>query len=173
MTQRRPNIIQIEFQIAPFESFEALQAECLERLVEGGRSKTVVRFFDLDGSITRLVRRLSNLSQARERNLELFHNERGLMRAYRNWQSKKLAGKELDFTAHACCIAQKRLRIAFEAGERVLIEPGSLSSFRSVRRDEEHELLETISRPEGAWFYVFPFGELGADSPGQIIVSYM
>lgn len=175
MCQKVPAVAQIEFQMPSTGPVSALEEEGRLRLIEGGRSVAVVRFYDLDGSITRMVTRLGTLSRSKEEAYLDCIRSRGLARRFHDWRAKRLAVRKRALEGVAVRLAQRKFEQALGRFEGVAMEPSTRAPFRQVRRDEEHELMERVRRAYGTRFFIFPYGagELCSDALGESFACYM
>lgn len=171
MPLTRPYVVQIEYMPPLAGGMNGLAREVRERANDGFRLKTVVRFYDLDGSFTAYLSTIARLSKAHERAGTACHAAKGLVRSFHSWRSGRFLKKEGLCKARALKKSKELLARALRSGEGVAVELDPSRPFRFVRRDEAHELLEAAKRAEGAWYFVFPFRELCDDSPGKTLVS--
>lgn len=171
------NIVQAEFfHVGGTETptFEALLEECRERVKEGlelvlrgheGRPhiKTVVRFFDETGELTRLALKADQLKRRDKKILDGLVSSTGLRRWFLNLKSRRLAGQTLALQETARLLAAHRLRDAIKASRTVAVEKFD-HSFRLVRKDELHELAESATNSRNVWLFVFRPNNLLSDT---------
>jgi hypothetical protein len=171
------NIVQAEFFHVgggDTPSLEALFDECRERVKEGlelvlqgvesrPRIKTVVRFFDESGKLTRHALKAERLHKKDRQTLQAFIHAKGLRRWWLNRQSRRLAGQSLALKKEARLLAAEQLRFAIRKSREVAIERSD-HSFRHARKDEVHELAESAQNSTGVWLFVFRPNHLLSDT---------
>lgn len=177
-----PNIIQAEFFHVGGEgifSLEALLAECCERSVDDlelalrgmkDRSsiKTVVRFSDVDGSVTAFAREFERISQLHEEAFSSFVEEDGfLRRAWLGFRSRRLVGKIIRLRKRGVRLAAQRLDAVARASGEIAVELLD-HSFRPARDDEIHELCEAAHKAIHVWLFIFEPNNLFADENEQV-----
>lgn len=142
---------------------------CLLPDAPGPGLKTVVRFHDTTGSVTEHAQQLEWLKNERDRLIQKPCIAQWLRVVWRNIQINTLSRK-IEKRAPAL-----RLRVlaglegAIRAGRPVAIEVMD-HSFRPLRQNETHELLESVRRAKGLWIFVFAPNGLLADE-NKVIVS--
>ena len=169
------NIVQAEFFHFSGESPEAIWWESYERLREGGRIKTVIRFYDEDGWVTDCVRRHAKLATTSRR--------------FRLWISKlprTLLALRSRFTAGIDQMdrsIQRRSTVASEEVKRTVIDhlqkrvsahlPIAVeqrnSTFRLADRNELHDLVVTARASRGLWVFIFAPNDLLADNNTSVV----
>ena len=172
MRFERPTIAQIEFFPPVKHSLTATLFDVGERARDGLRYKTVVRFYDRDDKITRYLKARNWHAEARHKASVACHNSHGLRRVFHHMQKVWHSARESQMTAGVLPLAQKELRDAVARKDQVAVEPAS-GSFRPMDANEAHEILESADAACYAWFFVFPYGDLHADSPGNTCIRYM
>jgi hypothetical protein len=164
----KPNLIQAEFFHVGGEkirSLDALQAECLERTKEVAEPAvcgtdvisgiiTIVRFFDYDGSLTKLVLQERQLNEEREQVAETLAGKLSwwrrilLIHRYDHLRAKMISAEG------RVCIVYQYLQHAILKGKPVAVELMDCS-LRFVRAEEFHELLETTKNAKHVWLFIF------------------
>ncbi len=166
-----PNIVQAEFFHVGGKntSLGGLFKECGERVAEDlplilqgveprSQIKTVVRFFDRDGSITAFARRFEQTEQR----FDALLSASGWRRRWLNFRSRRWAGNILALKEQAANLAAQELEASIQASDQVAVECLD-NSFRPARKDELHELCEAARRATGVWLFVFEPNDLLAD----------
>ncbi|HUO56461.1 MAG TPA: hypothetical protein VMU27_03445 [Candidatus Paceibacterota bacterium] len=175
------NIVQAEFFHVgggDTPSLEALFDQCRERVKEGlelelrgvesrSRIKTVVRFFDESGKLTKLAFKAERLHKKDNQVLQAFLKAKGLRRWWLNHQSRRLAGQTLALKEEARLLAAEHLRLAIRKSRDVAVEHSD-HSFRLARKDETHELVESAYRSTGVWLFVFRPNHLLSDTNASV-----
>ena len=162
------NIAQLEFFHVGGKnasSLDELFRECAKRssdnlkLVLAGSDigtgiKTTVRLYDSDGVLTKLATE----AQANERRSQELWDEFGNARGFRRWhidrQSRKCARLSIDYRRQALMLAGYVLADAVTYGREVAVECPD-RTFRPLRDNEGHELVESASQAKGVWIFVF------------------
>ncbi|MGH2506305.1 MAG: hypothetical protein ACREGH_01530 [Minisyncoccia bacterium] len=178
------NIVQAEFfhvGRGSTPSLEALLDECRERVKENlelvlqgveSRSgiKTVVRFFDESGKLTKLALKSEQLNKKDRQVLHDFINAKGLWRWWLNRQNRRLAGQSLVLKEKARLLGVEELRLAIRKSREVAVERPD-HSFRLARKDESHELIESAQNSKGVWLFVFRPNNLLSDTNVSVVCA--
>lgn len=175
------NIVQAEFfhvggKDTP--SLDALLEDCGRRAADGfelalhrgeARSgiKTVVRFIDSDDTLTNIALRAEALERRDREIMKSFQSTSGLRRWWLNTQSRRLARKIILLKDRARAQSVKLLRKAIRLSYHVALERPD-RSFRLIRKDEAHELLEAATKARSVWIFVFRPNDLLADKNRMI-----
>jgi hypothetical protein len=127
--------------------------------------KTGVRFYDVDGAVTRYAQYAQKFNDAYYDTMGIlgttklnswrqrWHGRR-LSRLYRKKECTK--NSAIHFTTRAFCSALKAKRpVAVERNDH---------SFRLIRADEVHELAEAVEIAPHAWIFIFRPNDLLADT---------
>ena len=170
------NIAQVEFfhvggKDTP--SLDVLFDECGERIADGlelvlqgceakSGIKTVVRFFDESGSLTKIALKAARLSRQDRALMNNFANAGGLRRWWLDIQSRRLAGQSIALKEKLRMLAAEQLREAISASRDVAVECFD-HSFRPMRREEAHELIVATEKAKSAWLFVFKPNDLLAN----------
>ena len=160
------NIVQAEFfhvgKGAP--SLQAVASECAERAIFGSPIKTVVRFLDVDGSMTRFALKFTEVEKKCR---ELATDSIGpgyLQRMFARWKHHRLVSKKVAMMNERKPLALRQLTALMGTFEQVAMEQRN-HSFLLLRHDERHELLESARAAVDVWLFVFqPRKNLLADS---------
>ncbi len=144
-------------------TLESVQEECLDRIAEGSRIKTTVRFYDHDDMVVSLVRNL-----LRERDLlgkldaksvsVRMSLHRLVLSIRRKLCVERIQKLENDRLRRVRAVLASKLA----HGSSFAIENPD-RSFRMVRPPERHEYLEATQRATGVWIFVFPGGNIVCD----------
>jgi len=180
------NIIQAEFFHVGGDdvTLKEVLRECAERAADGhelsavlGREtqfgiKTVVRFFDEDGSITEIVQQIEQTKQRRKDLFETFS------RAPSPWQTRRLNSQLQKLAGEIDELKKEVRQLVMHKVNYVARTPGNAAleladhSFRLIRDDERHELCEAVCGAVDFWIFVFEPNELLADK-NELITSVM
>jgi hypothetical protein len=182
------NLIQAEFFLAgkDSDSLEQLEVEVIARLLDGVPIKTTVRFYDDCACITECIRPFEAL---REQEIDLIGRiqskdkapnlprERRFRRFFGgvppdafDREYRGIAAQREAIKIRARSLVLARIRSLVRSRE-IAIERGD-HSFRMVRGEELHELMERAERAHGLWLFAFQPNDLLADS-NQLIASMM
>lgn len=170
------NIAQVEFFHVGGRhttSLDALFDESGERIADGlefvlqeGEAKsgikTVVRFYDESGALTRIARKAAELSSKNRALLNDFVKAGSLRRWWLDLQSCRLAGQSIALKEQVKLLAAEQLRKAVIASRDVAVERSD-HAFRPMRREEAHELIVAAEKAKGVWLFVFKPNDLLAD----------
>ncbi len=170
------NIVQAEFFHVGGKNVRSLQKlleECDERIAEGhelalegietnSRIKTVVRFFDSDGSMTAFAREFEEANRRKEAAFAGFMEAGNWKREWMNLRSRRLAGKILALKGQAAKRAAQALKAGARLPNQIAVERQD-HSFRLARKDELHELCEAAQRATSVWLFIFEPNNLLAE----------
>lgn len=170
------NIIQAEFFHVGGEdinSLEDLSAELSERIadglelvLQGGESyssiKTVVRFFDRNGSVTRLTQKFERMNQRKEAVFKASMSANGLKQVWLNFQSRYYVNKAYSLRKQAEHLAVQEFITAIRKLNEIAVECVD-HSFRHARSNEIHDLCERAQMATGIWLFIFKPNDLLAD----------
>jgi hypothetical protein len=173
MPLSEPNTIQAEFfHIRNKTSLDAVMSECADRASTGSRIKTVVRFLDMDGSVTDFV---SELVASTKKNEEIFQayaaSKEGVARGVLSIKLSRITHKITVLRARRASVAKKGLVAAVLKRQDIMIECEDYS-FRSVVPAELHELLEAIKSSEDVWLFVYAFKPDGLVADTQTVLTH-
>jgi hypothetical protein len=170
------NIVQAEFchvdaRNAP--SLRALLAECMERLVEGldltlsGKEhrsgiKTVVRFYDETGALTALTQQAKKVAADHEELVLGSYSAGWLQRKLLNRRHRKLVEQKISLRKDCRVATYQYLREAIQTSKEIAIEKSN-HRFRMARREELHELYESVASTNSMWLFIFRPNDLLAD----------
>lgn len=164
-TMLNSNMVQVEFFLDVDEatSIHDLHRRLLERFKKGERSKLVVRFYDMDMTVTPSAVLLSRLNRL-GRHMEL----RGARSAGTCFGKKIHAAtvrlyKRLQVVEHEnLCIVTQALHKQLQSSPLVAIEQMD-NSFRLLREPERQNLLRRVRNVESIWTFIFKPTHLLAD----------
>lgn len=180
MKEEHRNVVQTEFKLHTLEpkSFEALFEECNQRsqdahlaLQRTGRNlgtgiSIVLRFYDSGNRLTAFTRWVEELSHEKNSSLkkigDAMQKDEPIQRIrctvhYRLFTraSRKLRGARRKGVK----LASTRVKEALCNKEDVVVDQSD-DTLRFVRKDEEHELLESIQNASMVWLFVYEPGPL-------------
>lgn len=161
------NIVQAEFFHTDAESLNAVVAQCVERITDGSPIKTVVRFFDDDGAMTKQVLKLENLMKRRTALNTVIFNSQGIWQRIQEVRYQRLGRKINKNKKSAQLLATAKLEMFARASRPIAIEHGE-HRFRIAYRDETHEILESARAATDVWFFVFRPNFLLADTNNPV-----
>jgi len=185
MTTGRPNIVQAEFfHVGGSDmTLEEVLRECAKRAADGhelaavlGREtqfgiKTVVRFFDVGGSITAFAQQFGQMNQ------QYINKQAALLEATSWWKlrwldlySHSLAGRILVLKERGVRLAVQKLNDAVRSQSKVALELSD-HSYRFLRDNEVYELGEAAYNASGVWLFVFEPNNLLAEK--NKLVAYV
>jgi hypothetical protein len=132
--------------------------------------KTTIRFYDEAGTIATTVEKLSRLNKQRWQ--EVFSKPAGafgsvfssLRWSYRRFQISRL---EMQLHQTAIQIIEQRLSLA----EGVAGQTSDFS-FRYIRGNEKHELLQSVCKSKKALWFVFTHSDLLSDD-SEVMTYYL
>jgi hypothetical protein len=180
-----PNIIQAEFFHVDVEGVPLVEvlAECRERIMDSfelaqtgdkidPHIKTVVRFFDRDEALTHIIKEAEkireNIQEVRNDIARLPGPRRLVMDMRLRWHVRK----SLIFNKLLRQHVVNNLRLVMQASGNVSVETSD-HSFRFVRSEERHDMLESVARSKTMWVFVFGYGDLLFDSNDNLIAYLM
>jgi hypothetical protein len=141
-------------------------ADGLDLVMQGGEArsdiKTVVRFYDVGGVLTRLAQQAEVLKKRNRICMDSFVNATGLRRWWLDRQSRRFAGKILRLKDDVRTHTAVQLREVVQASLDVAVERGD-HSFRLMRREESHEITIAAERAKSVWLFVFQPNDLLSD----------
>ena len=172
-----PHIAQVEFFHVGGKSSETLSdrfsacmeliEETLELHIQGiecpSKLKTVVRFYDRDNSLTKLVQKSQTLEKKEENLVCLMLKTTGILQTWHAWRHRRVTHHMRLLRNEMLEHAIERLRDALASGEIVAIETWE-RRFRELHKDERHETVERVTRAKSAWLFVFLDNDLFSDS---------
>ena len=157
---RQPNLVQAEFfHVGNEQKLTACREEFLRRKLEGSSFKTVIRFYDEGGAVTRFVQRESALQRQHLKVLKAFVRADELERIKLDPRRKWLENKTTTLPKEREMLAAQQLQLAIKRSERVAVECLD-HSFRIAHRNELHELLEAVNKAVNVFLFVFEPNEL-------------
>lgn len=162
MATELENIIQAEFFHVGGENIATLAellAECQGRAIDGAQIKTTVRFFDKESFLTDLALKLAQAKMKRDELVTLLITAgkfKQIILAYRYHRLHRKIGRMRErnkflVIKRLCAIAETSQEIGIECPDR---------SFRLIRRNETHELLERVWKATSVWIFVFEPNDL-------------
>ncbi len=158
------NIVQAEFfHITMLHtSWGAMFEECAERVVDGSPIKTVVRFHDNYGFVTKFVSEATALQRAHNKILDEFQEVGPIRRWFLDRKSRKLARKIIEAGNFARDLAAERVDKVINTNGEIAVECRD-RSFRLARGEELYELCMATGKATGVWLFVFQPNDLLAD----------
>ena len=161
-----PNIVEAEFSLvggSMIDSPQALLTEIQERRTAGAIIKFTVRFCDDDGFVTKFVKAVEPI-RAREKGLrkEVFTAQTHWKQLLLDFRHRRVVGKLISLKSKALNVAVKQLRAVAETSGEIALECPD-RSFRPLRANETHELLERADRATGVRILLFKPNILIAD----------
>jgi len=162
------NIAQAEFfHVNVRGTLGGLLNECRERVDDGSPIKTHVRFFDDTGAITRLVEKARKIKVKRRAADRAFSKAQGWYRKWLDYKISRLAGRSLAIGEEALALAAKQLQLAADLKRPIAFETTRRTpTYRPVRADEVHELVEAAKKASGVWLWLYaPAPKLDDRSP--------
>lgn len=165
MRDYRENLVQVEF-FAPLmgESLNEVLSLAFNRSLEGDRIKTVVRFHDSGGRLSKAVTRLT----AEESKTEHITSAWDVFLSMWGWSwIDRLKRRRI----HTLRLAKDLLKQAVDANQVYVENPDW--TFRPIERNEAHEIVEKVSFSWAAWYFIFAPGDLGTDTPGKTIIAQL
>lgn len=150
---------------ALLEELEERVADAFELVLRGGEArsgiKTVVRFFDIGGTLTALALQAEALRRRNREVMGAFLGATGFRRWWFDKRGRRLARKSLALKDKVKTLAAEQLREAIKASRDVAVERLD-HSFRPLRKEEAHELVVAAEKARGAWLFVFKPNDLFA-----------
>ncbi len=129
--------------------------------------KTVVRFYDDDGAVTAFVKEAARLRENHDLLFEAFPSAGWFRRWWIDRQTAQLAGKIVDAKGEALILAIRQFAAAVQASKPIGVECLD-HSFRPMKPEESHELVEKVEAAKSLWLFVFQPNDLLADSNKSI-----
>ncbi len=161
----KPNIVQVEFFLVdtnPSRTLSEVEGEAQSRARGGAQIKECVRFYD-DGAIVDVIKRAQ---RAHERSSALWQKyaragyfRRILVNSGRKYE--EIVRKGLRDRARELCVSRIE-KLARTTKELAIERAGH--SFTMARPNELHELVESIKKSNGMWFFVFKPNTLTSDT---------
>jgi hypothetical protein len=172
-----PNIVQAEFFLVdgdPDMTFESFMAQMQERIMDGFSDlragmdpadvrigvKICMRFYDYTGAITQAVAREQRAQEDLNNTLKELGGQQSLIRRYLLYRRLKRLSKEAPpgkRRSHALSI--KALAAVLRKHSPAAIETWD-HRFRTLRREEAHEVMESIMRSKISWIFCFEHNDL-------------
>lgn len=160
MNQNEQNIVQAEFFLTKSDELSDVVKEVFERTMDGVPAIIVVRFRDINGSVTRFTRKLSLLAEASDENIKQSTASRGILRSYHLWRSRKITREHNALEGQRAKVARQGFIQAIVARGEIMIETRPERDFRPIAKNEIHETLEALNNARHAWIFVFPPNKL-------------
>ncbi len=167
MTHLNLPIVQAEFfHITNFKlaSLDEVFNECVERVYENSRVKTTLRFYD-DGEVLQRVAkeaRLERLDSEFDKRAERNRQRKGIFRLLHTMRHVSVMKKMQKLRESRVAFMADQVAEVFEDKRAILIEDLD-RSFRLLRLDEQHEVLEAIRQSPAVWIFLFDHNDLAAD----------
>jgi flagellar assembly factor FliW len=136
--------------------------ECEERLRQGSRVKTVVRFEDQSGILTGMAKMAMRMDLKDRVILTRLVDSQGWRRSLINLRSIIIANKKLSLAKQITCTAAHLLAEELRAKRPVAIEEMK-RDFRLVQPQEVHELIEAANAANSVYLFVFQPADLLSD----------
>jgi hypothetical protein len=155
------NLVQVEFfnvDVSDYGSIEELRAELGEYIACGADIKTKVRFFDDDGTLTRIAERAEVLRAA----IDHYYEEKertGRIRRFSYWKYKWNFAARRTILKDIPILGAEALRRAVEQKRAVAIERNNYS-FTPMAGNEALELVRYTRQAKQAWLFVFKPNDL-------------
>lgn len=182
-----PNIVQAEFFLVGVRSGDSLEVamtEMRDRIANGLQDvlggmdpdevktgiKACVRFYDLSGRITALVEREHVLDVAHREANEQFRTSAGLRRMFWRWKLAWLLTKIIDIRDRQHVYTTQEFEAKLNSGQQVAVERQD-HTYRIIRKDEAHELVEAIKASHNVWIFLFKYNDLLADKNKLVLSS--
>lgn len=169
------NIAQLEFFLYLPENIESIAREVATRARDGMRIKLVVRIFDTTGELTAQAKKADALRVKSDAFHRQLPEDFSALSRWRSWQinrqSRKLAGQSLDISQRMLQLGVQALRETIRRGDPIALEKHPGASFRLMRHEELHELLEAARRAHSVWVFIFAPAELVADRVTLVVRS--
>lgn len=155
MEKDRPNIVQVEFFLVNMRgTLENLLTECQERTEDDARIKTVIRFFDKTGTATDFILCVSRIDKKLQKLRDTIAYSKVPWKTIQNMRTIRLMKKRAVLKEKSVQLAVGWIHSAIQNQQPVAIENPDYS-FRSVEKNETHELIETTSKSTSVWLFVF------------------
>ncbi len=175
MDSTHPAVVQAEFFLTgQHTTLGALCAKIGERLADDARIKITVRYFDHNGSTTHLAQKVQRLQ---ERLDKLMLTMQLTTQAVYWWQWMLLDVKVLWTILHLAATRKRTENLARASVEEAVLNSRDIAiedtdcTFHRARRDEMHELIQTVRRATGVWVFVFKPNGLLADTNETLAYS--
>ncbi|MDE1925451.1 MAG: hypothetical protein KGH79_04750 [Patescibacteria group bacterium] len=160
---KQPNIVQAEFfHTAGAESLNELCLTIIGGLADGAPIKTVVRYYDDTGFITRCaleVDRLRIKALYEKKNLPVRRGILALLVRFLVWRAKVHQDRAEQILQR---ILGSALQNAIRNASPMAVETAD-HRFRMAEPDELHELQEAARRSGKAWLFIFKNNDLLSD----------
>lgn len=157
-------VIQAEFffinDVTPPE--EAMN-EAWERLQEGSRIKMVVRFYDLTGTLSRLLQKLRTYEDRFTTEIISFQKNSRWNRWFRKARITWVMRKRNALRSKTLMGVRSNFVTALTQENGVAIEDLPGDHFRPVERNETYELKQLLSFSKYVWVFAFEPGDLFSD----------
>ena len=168
MPRQLTNIVQAEFFHVAVSSFEELEEDCARRIAEGSRIKTVVRFYDEDGQITKHVQLLKKTEKEFNRLRASFQTAGWLQRQFLRIKLNLISKWLWPLKGALVPLLSNKFVAAVRTRSQVAVECDDCS-FRDAFSEELHELRESVRTSRNAWVFIFPPDRLTAQASSLIL----
>lgn len=158
----RNNIVQVEFFHIGGTSatLDALWEEISDRVSTCSPLKTVLRFEDIDGSLTAYaLESTQQYRQLRAWEKTILRMKPGWRLRFNDWRYRSSMRSYARHRDHLTTLCANAAVSAFKCKRTVAVEYLD-HRFRMTMHDEHHELIERIRKAEIAWVFVFKPNEL-------------
>lgn len=159
------NIVQVEFFHIGGTSatLDALLEEALDRIVTCSPLKTVLRFEDIDGSLTlHALESTQQYRQLRAWEKTILRMKPGWSLRFNDWCYRRRIRSYERHKDQLTTLCANAAITAFKCKRTVAVEYLD-HRFRMAMPNEHHELIERIRKAESAWVFVFRPNELCSD----------
>jgi hypothetical protein len=171
MINGRVLLIQAEFFPCEKIPLDEISQDILQRVMDGVRPKTVIRFFDRGGRLSEFVHACEVLKVQIAQKCDAIDSAVGLNRWLLSHQIASLVRKRTRLEIKRIPLALDGLRQEIRNGSPIGFEPYAGAAFRLLERNELHETVERITLSSHAWIWVFEAGPILADAPGKALYA--
>lgn len=187
METQRANIVQVEFFHVGGKdtSLSEFSAECDERMadimedifsgVKVSRAqsslKTCVRFYDVDGSISKFVKHAQDIDTRYNDTIMALSPEKGWRQVWQHIKFQWVAHQKHQIKKQKAALAFKGFARTVKTKSPISVEDWE-HRYIPMPADEVHELLEAARGARDVWMFLFAHNELFADQ-NELIASAM
>lgn len=147
-------VVQVEFFLAGDGSFDGFIQDLLRRREESSRVNLVIRFYDNDVSLKRLIIKYAHISKLHQRYRDQFFMAPKIWSSYYSWQSGRMLRKSLRIKESVRVKVLESLEDLVRRKGDIVIEESDWS-FRLVNENEYHELFESAKVSKDFWVFLF------------------
>jgi hypothetical protein len=160
-------IVQAEFfhwSEANSVSFVEVYSEFMGRAIDGSPFKTTLRFYDDGETVLHHLLREAELGELKAR-LATPHPIKGIRGFWLNRRRRQVSKELRRLRERRVGLLAEQVKEAMRDKLTIMIMNPDDHSFRLLKPNERHEVLEAIRKSPAAWVFLYDYNDLAAEDP--------